>query len=194
MASVDATTSNYSNETISGDESFTMTTSRSDDLRPLYKTLHITRASVGFVIVSVMLISNALTLYAVWITPRLRVKAYALTTSMTASYVLLSLALIDWLVYLTLGGMTCNSEWYKTIIRPIQRWLMYVPYVHVSVIAVDRYIAVMYPLHYENRVISTTPQRYNILVYTIRSRYCNVTSIKSRRSVAVLGHRGSRTA
>ena len=165
MASVDAMTSNYSNETISGDESFTRTAWRTGNLRPFFKSVLITRASVGFVIVSVILISNALTLYAVWITPRLRVKAYALTTSMSASYVLLSFAIIDWLIYLTLGGRPCNSEFYKSVVRPVRRWFMYVAYEHVSVIAVDRYIAVMYPLHYENRVISMTPQRHNILVY-----------------------------
>ena len=156
MASVDATTSNYSNETISGDES--MTPSRTDGLGTHFKTVVITRATVGFVIIGVMLISNVLTLYAVLITPRLRVKAYALTTSMTASYVLLSIMFTDFLVYLTVGGMTCNSEFYKVVIGPVQRWLMYVPYLHVSAIAVDRYIAVKYPLHYENRVISTTRQ------------------------------------
>ena len=180
MASVDATTSNYSNET--------MTASRTDGLGTLFKTLLITRASVGFVIVSLMLIGNVLTLYAVRITPRLRVKAYALTTSMTACNVLLSITFTDWLVYLTVGGTSCNSELYKTVLRPVRRWFMYVAYEHVSVIAVDRYIAVMYPLHYENRVISTTPRRYNILVYntekTYCSRYCAATSVKSRRLAA----------
>ena len=164
MESVDASTSNYSNETVSGDESLTMIASHTDGLRRLFNAVLITRASVGFVIVSVILISNVLTLCVVLITPRLLVKAYALTTSMSASYVLLSLALVDWLVYLTLGGTPCNSELYKSVVRPLRRWFTYVAYEHVSVIAVDRYIAVMYPLHYENRVISTTPQRYNILV------------------------------
>ena len=187
MASVDATTSNYSNETVSGDEWLTTTASRTDDLRRLFKMLLITRASVGFLFVSVIFIGNVLTLYAVWITPRLRVKAYALTTSMTATNVLLSIAFTDYLLYLTLGGTTCNSEMYKTILRPIRRCFMYVAYLHVSVIAVDRYIAVMYPLHYENRVISTTPQRYNILgdstAKTCCSRYCAAASVKSRRLV-----------
>jgi len=188
MASVDATTSNYSNETVSGYESFTMTSSRTDDLRSLFKAVLITRASVGFPFISVILISNVLTLYAVWITPRLRVKAYALTTSMTAANVLLAIAFTDWLLYLTLGGVPCNTELYKTILRPVRRCFMYAPYVHVSVIAVERYIAVMYPLHYENRVISTTPQRYHILIDSTEKtccyRYCAATSVNSRRLVA----------
>ena len=188
MASVDAMTSNYSNETVSGNESFTMTAWRTGNVRSLSNTLLITRASVGFVFVGVILLANVMTLYAVRITPRLRVKAYALTTSMTACNVLLSITFTDYLVYLTAGGMPCNSEMYKTVLRPIRRWFIYVAYEHVSVIAVDRYIAVMYPLHYENRVILTTPRRYNILVYntekTYCSRYCAATSVKSRRLVA----------
>jgi len=160
MASVDGTTSGYSNETVSGDASFTMTSSRTDDLRLLYKTLLIARSLVGFVIVSVILTSNVLTLYAVRITPRLRIKAYALTTSMTASNVLLSIAFIEWLVYPTLGAMSCSSELYQEAVRPVRRWFLIVAYVHVSVIAVDRYIAVTQPLRYENRVMSTTHRRY----------------------------------
>jgi len=174
MASVDAATSNYSNETVSSDESFTMSDWRIGNLRSVSKTVLITRASVGFVIVSVILIGNLLTLYAVRITPRLRVKAYALTTSMSASYVLLSLALLDRLVFLTLGGRPCNSELYKTIVRPARRWFMYVVYEHVSVITVDRYIAVMYPLHYENRVTSTTSQREDVLLLILRCESADI--------------------
>jgi len=100
----------------------------------------------------VMLISNALTLRAVWITPRLRVKAYALATSMTASNVVLSISLIDLLVHDILGPMPCDLKLYKAAVRPVERWIAYVAYVHVSVIAVDRYIAVVHSLQYENRV------------------------------------------
>jgi len=129
-----------------------MNTPRSDNGHPVYKTLFLVRVSVASVLVSVMLVSNALTLCAVWITPRLRVKAYALTTSLTASNVLLSISLINWLVHETLGGTTpCSLKLYKAAVRPVERWIIYATYVHVNVIAVDRYIAVMHPLRYENR-------------------------------------------
>jgi len=152
MANINATTSSNSNNSVGDDAIFTMTASRTNSLHPLYKILFVSRMSVAAVLVIVMLISNALTLCAVWITPRLRVKAYALTTSMTASNVVLSISLIDWLVHEILGEMPCDLKLYKTAVRPVERWIMYVAYVHVSVIAVDRYIAVVHSLHYENRV------------------------------------------
>jgi len=158
---VDATTwgLNYSNQSVGADALSTTNTPRSDIVHPLYKTLFLVRVSVASVLVSVMFISNVLTLCAVRITPRLRVKAYALTTSLTASNVLLSISLINWLVHETLGGtMPCSLKLYKASVRPVERWIIYATFVHVSVIAVDRYIAVMHPLHYENRV---TQRRIN---------------------------------
>ena len=150
---VNDTASNYSvNQSVGGDELFTATASPSSNLHHLYKTLFIARMPVAAVLVTVMLISNALTLRAVWITPRLRVKAYALTTSMTASNVVLSISLIGLLVHDIFGPMPCDLKLYKAAVRPVGRCMMYVAYVHVSVIAVDRYIAVVHSLQYENRV------------------------------------------
>jgi len=70
---VDVTISNVSNQSVGGDALFTATASRSDSLHPLYKMLFVIRMSVGSAIAGVMLVSNVLTLCAVWITPRLRV-------------------------------------------------------------------------------------------------------------------------
>jgi len=131
---------------------FTTPASPSNNLHSLYQTLFVVRMSVASVLVIVMLISNALTLRAVWITPRLRVKAYALTTSMTASNVVLSISLINFFFHDILGPKPCDLKLYKAAVRPVERWIMYVAYVNVAVIAVDRYIAVVHSLHYENRV------------------------------------------
>ena len=153
MANADATTGNHSNHTVGGDAIFMMTASRTGSLNPLYNTLFVIRIPVACVFVSAMLVSNILTLYAVWITPRLRVKAYALTTSLTATNVLWSLIQIDWLIREKLSGATpCNYYLYTLAVRPVKRWIAYATYAHISVIAVDRYIAVMHSLHYENRV------------------------------------------
>ena len=154
MANVDATTSNHSNHCVGDDAALTMTASRVDSFHSLYKTLVVVKVSVGSVILSVMLISNFLTLYAVWMTPHLRVKAYALTTSLTATNALWSVVQIDWLVRAMLRGATpCSFSMYRFALRPIKRWIAYATYLHISVIAVDRYIAAMHSLHYENRVI-----------------------------------------
>ena len=48
--------------------------------------------------------------------------------------------------------MPCSFKLSKAVVRPVERWVMYATNMHVSVIAVDRYIAVMHALQYENRV------------------------------------------
>jgi len=133
-----------------------MNTTSSENPQPLYNALFVLRLSISSVILSVMLIGNVLTLCAVYITPRLRVKAYALTTSLTVSNVLWTVAQLDWFVLAILGVDSCGLTLYKVAVRPIKRCIGYATYVHISVIAVDRYIAVMHPLKYENRVTSTT--------------------------------------
>ena len=151
MANADATTGNHSNHSVGDDavDLTTMTSLLADSLNPLYKTLLVVKMSVASVILSVTLISNVLTLYAVWITPNLRVKAYALTTSLTATNALWSLTQVDWLVREILRGPTpCSFPVYALAVRPVRRWIAYATYVHISVIAVDRYIAVMHSLHY----------------------------------------------
>jgi len=176
MANVDATTSNCSNQTVGGDALFAMNAARSDIVHSLYNTLLVVRTSVASVLVSVMLISNVLTLCAVWIMPRLRVKTYALTTSMTASNVLLSISLVQRLVHDVLGPMPCSLKLYKAVVRPVECWVMGAAFLHVSVIAVDRYIAVMHSLHYENRVtqrrvtkmfLACNGKKYYILVLVL---------------------------
>jgi len=99
-----------------------------------------------------MLVSNALTLRAVWITPSLRVKAYALTTSMVVSNLILAIVLVNFFVHEALGAMPCSLTLYKAAVRPVERWAMYSSLLHVSFIAIDRYIAIKYALNYENRV------------------------------------------
>ena len=155
-----------------------MKASSSDNPQPLYNALFVVRLSISSVILSVMLIGNVLTLCAVWITPRLRVKAYALATSLTVSNVLWTIVQVDWIVLAILGVDSCSLTLYKVAVRPIKRCIGYATYVHVSVIAVDRYIAVMHPLQYENRVTPTTPHE----------------DVQHLQAVLCAGLRSSRTA
>lgn len=114
--------------------------------------LYVLRISVVSVVVSVMIVSNALTLYAVRITPGLRVKAYALTTSMLVSNLCLAIVTANSVVHNILGMTPCSLTWYKAAVRPVERFVIYSSMVHVGFIAVDRYIAVKHALQYENRV------------------------------------------
>ena len=158
-------TSNLSNKSVDADVFFTTVTSPTDNLNPFYKTLAVLRVSVGCVLNLMMFLSNAATLHAVWSTPQLLVKAYALTTSMTASNLLLSIVLWHFFAYEIFGMTPCSLQLYKAAVRPVERWIIYVSFVHVSAIACDRYIAVMYPLHYENRVTPTVIRNIIIAVW-----------------------------
>jgi len=140
--------SNQSNQTVGDNALFTT----DDDLHPLFKPLAVIRMSFTALIACVTIFSNGLALSAVMITPRLRVKAYALTTSLTVTNLLLSILMIEVVVKDALGVVPCELKEFRLIAKPIRRWIQYAAYVHVSFIAVDRYIAVVHALHYENRV------------------------------------------
>jgi len=109
-----------------------------------------------------MLASNALTLRAVWITPSLRIKAYALTISMVVSNLMLATVVVSWIVRDIISPKPCGLKLYKAALRPIQRWIIYSSYAHVSFIAVDRYIAVKYALQYESRVTQSMSRHENV--------------------------------
>ena len=149
------TANNFSNKSVDEDALFTTVSSPSDNLHPYYKTLFFIRISIISTLGLVMLASNAVTLHAVWNTWQLRIKAYALTTSLSASNLVLSIVLFQYIIHELLGMLPCSLKFYKAVVRPVERWILYVSMVHISYISFDRYIAVMHPLHYENRVTPT---------------------------------------
>jgi len=149
-----------SNQSVGGDPLLSV----DDNLHPLFKPLAVVRMSFTALIACVTIFSNGLALSAVMITPRLRVKAYALTTSLTVTNLLLSIVMIEVVVRDVLGVVPCELKEYRQVTQPIKRWIHYAAYVHVSFIAVDRYIAVVHALHYENRV---TPKVIRTLILAI---------------------------
>jgi len=146
-----ANVTNQLNQSVGGEDLLTM----NDYYHPLFKPLTALRMSFNSFISCTMIFSNSLILCAVWITPRLRVKAYALTTSMTVANLLLSIGVFDTAIRDMIGVMKCELTTYKAIIRPIRRCITFAAFIHVSAIAVDRYIAVKHALQYENRVTPT---------------------------------------
>jgi len=162
MANVtSAYVSNQSNQSAGGDAVLTM----NDDLHPLIKPLTVVRMSFNTLLSCVMIFSNSQALGAVWITPRLRVKAYALTTSMTVAHLLLSIGVFDTAIRDMIGVLPCELTMYKAIVRPIRRCVVFAAFIHVSAIAVDRYIAVKHALQYEIRVTPTVIKKLIVAIW-----------------------------
>jgi len=84
---------------------------------------------------------------------------------MTAANLLLLIGVLELGIRDMLGVLPCQLTTYKAIIRPIKRWSQYAAYVHVSFIAVDRYVAVNHALQYENRVTPTVIRNLIVAVW-----------------------------
>jgi hypothetical protein len=110
--------------------------------------------SIGIVslIVFVIFFGNALTIWAVLTTDRLRVKTYALTTSLAAADFLIGFVFIAFVIPETICSTACGLSTYKSAVRPIERLVLYASFLHIPAIAIDRFVAILYPLHYENRM------------------------------------------
>lgn len=114
------------------------------------------RFAVFSVVILVILCGNALTMLAVATTDRLRIKTYALTTSLAAADFILGLIYIDYIVHETISSSTCSMATYKSAVRPIERMVLYVSFIHIPAIATDRFVAIVHPLHYEDRMTPST--------------------------------------
>jgi len=145
LAAINVTTDNYVSRSVADTHA----------RHPLYKTLFVVQVTVTSAISVVMFVSNSLILYAVWITPRLRVKAYALPISLAVTNLLFSIVLCNWVIHEVVGETPCGLAAYNAAVRPLERWILYSSFVHISFIAVDRYMTVMNPLNNENRMTPT---------------------------------------
>jgi hypothetical protein len=125
------------------------------------------RLIIMAVAVSMILFGNALTMWAVLTTDRLRVKTYALTTSLAASDFLVGLVYVNYVAHEMLTSTTCGLATYKSAVRPIERLFLYVSLIHIPAIAFDRFVAILHPLHYENRMTPATIGRIIAVLWFI---------------------------
>jgi hypothetical protein len=115
-------------------------------------------------IVALLLIGNALTLWAIATTDRLRDKAYSLTTSLSATDFVLGIVVSNYIVHESMTSTPCDMATYKSIARPLERMAIYASFLHVSPITIDRFVAVVYPFQYESRM---TPNVTRLVVVGI---------------------------
>jgi hypothetical protein len=125
------------------------------------------RLIIMAVAVSMILFGNALTMWAVLTTDRLRVKTYALTTSLAASDFLVGLVYVNYVAHEMLTSTTCGWATYKSAVRPVERLFLYASFVHIPAIAFDRFVAILHPLHYENRMTPATIGRIIAVLWLI---------------------------
>jgi hypothetical protein len=119
-----------------------------------------------FIAVVILLISgNSLTVCAVATTDKLRIKIYALMTSMAVADICVGLVMANYVIHQMLSRTPCDLATNKSAVRPIERMVYYSSYMHVAAIAIDRYVAVVYPLRYDVIMTSVKIRRLIVAVW-----------------------------
>ena len=93
------------------------------------------------------LLGNGLTLYAVATTERLKTKEYAITTSLSFADFMYGLRLCIIIGYGIVSGDACTSARSRSYVRPVEKFFDQGAFFNVGSVAIDRFIAVIYPLH-----------------------------------------------
>ena len=116
-----------------------------------FSTMGIVRY-VGNVFVAIfLLISNGLTIAAVLTTEQLRTKTNAILTSLAFSDIGTAFTLIEYLVYSPIigGDDVCEGSLIKSLLLPLERIPIVSSALHLILVILDRYIAVVFPLRYD---------------------------------------------
>lgn len=103
------------------------------------------------------IVGNILTLIAIRTTPRLWTKTNVFLASLAVADVLVALTLAYYITYQLLVYIFVNQCFFIrmiAIITPIQTFPLYVSVAHLGLLAADRYVAIIYPFHYE-RLVTT---------------------------------------
>src|SRR6218665_429830 len=139
-------------------------TSAGQDYTTISTSLRVRRLSAAKIIVIVKCaflvlmaifgtFGNILTLTAMRRTPRLRTKSNMLLAALSAAHLYMSLVQTPYFVTFNLWVyVLSDSPCYHlkgiAIMYPIPKIIAHTIYCHFIVIAADRYIAIIYPLHY----------------------------------------------
>lgn len=119
----------------------------------------IVKSATMLAVAAVSLVGNGIALVTIRRTPKLRTHTFALLTSLTAADLLTGVTLI-WMVAYQLpvyvfNGGKCYILLVAVLTAP-SRYPVYVSATHAAVISFERFIAVVYPLHYATWVTDTT--------------------------------------
>jgi hypothetical protein len=120
----------------------------------------IVKAGVMLAVAMVNLVGNGIALAAIWRTPKLRTKTFALLASLTVADLLSGLTMLwvvayQLLVYVFSEDSCLNIMLVATLSTP-SRFPTYVSTTHAWMISIERFIAIAYPLYYQRLVTDAT--------------------------------------
>lgn len=116
------------------------------------RTATIAKCAILLPVVFIGVVGNIMTLIAIRTTPRLWTKTNFFLASMAVTDVLVAVTLVYYTVYqlvVYIFATPCRFIRMIAVITPIQTIPLYVSCAHLALLAVDRYVAIVYPLHYE---------------------------------------------
>lgn len=96
---------------------------------------------------------NGLTLIAIWKTPKLRTKSDMILCSLTVSDLIVAVDIVSYTFLSTtiiVSPTKCTVM--STILAPFSKAPVYISSLHLIVVAVDRYVAIVHPFSYEDRL------------------------------------------
>jgi len=102
---------------------------------------------------------NSFTLITIRMTPRLWTKTNYILASMLLSNVISAVLMIwytSFLLVVYVFSNPCHNNVLITALTPLMKITAYVSIFHLILISVERYIAIVYPLHYETKFINRT--------------------------------------
>ena len=118
---------------------------------PGITTVTIVRYIGNLLVVIFSVIYNILTITAVLTTDRLKTKTNAILTSLTFADIGCAFMLLLFIGYSSVlgGDYVCRGSLFKSIVMPLIQIPFFASSLHLILVAVDRYLAVVFPLRYD---------------------------------------------
>ena len=112
--------------------------------------LQVIRYTANGIIALFVLFTNLMTVIAVLRSAKLQTKTNAILTSLAVADIIFAVASFDNITYTAFSSTACSFAVYKAIIFPLEKIPIFASFLHMIIVAVDRFVAIVFPLHYEN--------------------------------------------
>jgi len=122
-------------------------------------TIVLVRVPFLLIVAMINLCGNGFTLVTIRMTPRLWTKTNIILASMLLSAVMTGVCMLWYTPYLLVVFVfkrPCQYALVTAALRPLLKMCAYVSTYHVITVSVERYVAIVYPLHYETTFTNCT--------------------------------------